>query len=256
MAPSVLNGVFRKKGERMPIHVTVTLDSGSFLPKTDTFCEIGYFECEPTVSDIKIFIDGEEPDDVANPFKLCDASKKCVIEVRHKDKDDHTKTDGIRTSKTFHSQLLHFEHLYGPGTHHAVERNNFDCVIRFDSGHLRASMVKKRDFKEHKKQQDGSFKHDPQDRPKPVGAVSHNVVVSFTLDDNEALDLARDNSTIWTSKKYNPKQRIDIEIAADNSTAEKFFRHSLSDSGKDSYWLPNQGDPPPTCPSPPCPRSS
>ncbi len=238
----------------MPIQVTVTLDSGSFLPKTGTFCEIGYFECEPTVADIKIFIDGEEPDNVPNPFKLCDAGKKCGIEVRHKDKDDHTKTDGIRTSKTFHSQLLHLEQLYGPGNHQPVERNNFDCVIRFDSGHLRASMVKKRDFKEHKTQQDGSFKPDPQDTPKPVGPISHNVVVSFTLDDNEALELARDNSTIWTSKKYNPNQRIEIEIAADNSTAEKFFRHSLSDSGKNSYWLPNQGDPPPTCPVPPCPE--
>ncbi len=238
----------------MPIHVTVTLDSGSFLPKKDTFCEIGYFECEPTVSDIKIFIDGEEPDDVANPFKLCGGSKKCAIEIRHKDKEDNTKTDGVRTSKTFHSQLLHFEHLYGPGNHQPVERNKFDCVIRFDSGHLRASMVKKRDFKEHKKQPDGSFKHDPQDRPKTVKPIAHNMVVYFALADDEALELVRDSAPFWTSKGKTINHRLEIEIAADNSTAEKFFRHALSNGGKNGYWLPNQGDPPPSCPSPPCPE--
>src|SRR5437660_494973 len=98
----------------MPIQVSVTLDSGSFLQKKGSFCEIGYFQCEGAESDIKIFIDGEEPDDLPRPFKLCETpGKKCDIEVRHKDKDDRTKTDGVRTSKSFHSQLLHLENLYG-----------------------------------------------------------------------------------------------------------------------------------------------
>jgi hypothetical protein len=244
--------VSHQKGEKdMPVNVTVTLDSGSFLPMTGTFCEIGYFECEPSVSDLKIFIDGEEPDDVPSPFKLCSAGK-CVIEVRHKDKDDRTNTNGIRTSKTFHSQLLHLEQLYG--NHQPVERLKFDFVIRFDSGHFRASMVKKRAFKEHKKQPDRSYKLDSAINPTAIGPIAHNMVVYFALADDEALELARDGVTFWTSKGKTINDRIEIEIAADNSTAEKFYRHALKDATKDSYLLPNQGDPPPCCPLPPCPE--
>jgi hypothetical protein len=235
----------------MPVHVTVTLDSGSFLPMTGTFCEIGYFECEPTASDIKIFIDGEEPDNIPKPFKLCNSMQKCAIEVRHKDKNDNTKTDGIKTSTTFHSQLLHLERLYGH--HEPVDPKNFDCVIRFASGHFRASMVKKRDFKEHKRQPDGSYKPDPNAPPKPMDSISHNIVVAFTLEDDEALELARDGAAFWTSKGKIIKERVEIEIAADNSTAVKFFRHALKDGAKNGYFLPNQGDPPPSCPEPPCP---
>jgi hypothetical protein len=235
----------------MPVHVTVTLDSGSFLPMTGTFCEIGYFECEPTAPDIMIFIDGEEPNGLPSPFKLCDAGRKCVIEVRHKDKNNNTKTDGIRTSRTFHDRLLHLTRLYN--NHEPVERTNFDCVIRFDSGRFRASMVKKRDFKEHKKQPDGSYKPDPNAPPRPAGLISHNIVVSFTLADDEAFELARDGVPFWSRKANTIKELLEIEIMADNSTAEKFFRHAIRNGAKNSYFLPNQGDPPPSCPEPPCP---
>lgn len=236
----------------MPVQVTVTLDSGSFLQKTGAFCEIGYFECEPTVSDIKIFIDGDQVDDIPSPFKLCVAGRKCSIEVRHKDKNGVTNTNGPRTSKSIDDYLLHLERLY-EGKHQPVERANFDCVIRFDSGHLRASMVKKRDFKEHKKQPDGSYKPDPNVPPKTVGPIAHNLVVHFTLAADEALELARDGNAFWTSKDKIIHERLEIEIAADNFTAAKFFRHALKDAAKDSYFLPNQGDPPPSCPEPPCP---
>lgn len=238
----------------MPVHVTVTLDSGTFLPKNnekDTYYEIGYFECDPAAPDIRIFIDGEEPDDIPSPFKLCDARQKCDIAVRHKDKDDRTKTDGVKISKTFHSQLLCFKRLYGD--HQYVERTNFDCVIRFDSGHFRSSMVKKRDFKEHKRKLDGSYSHDPKYDLKTV-EIAHNMVVYFTLADGEALELARDGKPFWTSKGKTIRERLEIEIAADNSTAEKFFRSALKDDSRESYFLPNQGDPPPSCPMPPCPE--
>lgn len=238
----------------MPIQATIVLDSGSFLPMTNRSCQVGYFQCEESVSDIKIFADGEELTDLPKPFKLCELKDtKCKIQVVHIDKDNHAKTGGITVSKTFHPQLLHFEHLYGHGNHQPVEETKFDCVIRFDTGHFCASMVKKRDFKHHKKQPDGSYKHDPKDKPTTVEPIAHNMVVHFTLDDNEALELVRDTSTIWTSKNYSLRQRLEIEIVADNSTAEKFYRHALRDDKKSGYWLPNQGDPPPVCPMPPCP---
>jgi hypothetical protein len=236
----------------MPINVTVTLDSGSFLPMKGKFCEIGYFGCEQTVSDIKIFIDGEEPNDTPNPFKLCNAGVKSNIEIRHNDAKDNPKTDGIRTARSFHSQLLHFKQLYG--SDEEVERTNFDCVLKFTSGHFRASMVKKRDFKQHNKQTDGSLLRDKTVAPQSFGPIAHNMVVSFTLEDGEALELARDGAPFWTSKGRNIRERLEIEIAADNSTAEKFFRTALKDGNKASYLLPNQGDPPPSCPFPPCPE--
>src|SRR4030095_9086060 len=245
----------------MPIEATIVLDSGTFLPKTDRFCDVGYFQSEDNVSDIKIFVDGEEVD-FPQPFKLCESKeKKCRLHIFHKDGGDIAKPDGITVSRTFHSQLLHLKDLYndepkvaGKDNHQHVEENNFDCVLRFHSGHFCASMVKNRAFKEHKMQSTGLYKHDPKDKPKTL-AVSHNVVIHFTLEDGEALELVRDSSTLWSSKKHAPKRRIEIEIVADNSTAEKFSRHSFSDDKKASYWLPNQGDPPPTCPSPPCPES-
>jgi|GEM_PF-2525642 len=237
----------------MPIPVTIVLDSGSFLPMVDRSCEVGYFQCEESVSDIKIFVDGEELVDLPKPFKLCSpGNPKCKILVVHRDQDGNARTGGITVAETFHTQLLHLKDLYD-GNHQPVEEQKFDSVIHFDSGHFCASMVKSRAFREHRKQPDGSFKPDPNGAPKILGPVSHNVVVHFRLEDGETLELARDGATIWTSSQFSPTQRIDVEIAADNTTAEKFFRHALSDAGKDSYWLPNQGDPPPSCPFPPCP---
>jgi hypothetical protein len=236
----------------MPINVTVTLDSGSFLPMTEKYCEIGYFCCESSVSDIKIFTDGEETDDTPNPFKLCNAGRKSKIEVRHKDINNQTKKDGITPAKSFHSQLLHLNQLYG--SDEAVEPTNFDCILRFDSGHFRASMVKNRDFKSHKKQPDGSLLRDMTVQAKPVGPIAHNMVVSFILEEGEALELARDDVMLWTSKGRKISDRLEIEITADNSTAVKFYRDALKDSNKPSYFLPNQGDPPPSCPFPPCPE--
>jgi hypothetical protein len=55
----------------------------------------------------------------------------------------------------------------------------------------------------------------------------------------------------WSSKDSGAKQRLEIEIVADNTTAEKFFLHTLKEK-RDSYWLPNAGDPPPMCSQPPC----
>jgi len=248
----------------MPINVTVTLDSGSFLPMTEKYCEIGYFVCERSCSDIKIFIDGEEPDGLPDPFKLCDAGARSTIEFRHNDINDGTK-EGIDVGKSFHRQLLHFKELYENNLglerelyeqNLAVERERFDCVLMFRSGHFRASMIKKRDFKTHTVLPNGSLLHDKTIEPRTFGPIAHNMIVSFSLAPGESFELARDNKVFWTSKGKTIKERLEIEVAVDNATAVKFYKEALRDSNKTSYLLPNQGDPPPSCPLPPCPRST
>ena len=230
----------------MPTQATIVLDSGTFLTKEGPHREIGYFQSEDNVSDIRIYADGEEIKNVPDPFKLGTGD----IQVRHLNADGSPKQTGVDISTAFHDQLLHLNALYGD--HQAVERTNFDCIIRFETGQFCASMVKKRLFKEHKKQKDGSYKNDVQDSPREIGPIAHNVAVHYSLEDKEALELTRNGVTFWSSKDYRIKERFEIEVVADNSTAEKFFMHSFKDHGKDSYWMPNQGDPPPTCPAPPC----
>src|SRR4030095_2011968 len=181
----------------MRINVPATRAGEGFLPMTEKYCEIGYFCCESSVSDIKIFTDGEETDDTPNPFKLCNAGRKSKIEVRHKDINNQTKKDGITPAKSFHSQLLHLNQLYG--SDEAGEPANLNCILRFDSGHFRASMVKNLDFKSHKKQPDGSLLRDMTVQAKPVGPIAHNMVVSFILEEGEELCLGGDYVILWTT---------------------------------------------------------
>jgi hypothetical protein len=113
----------------MPKEVTITLDSGCFLPKEGTHCEIGYFQCAGSAPDITVTVDGRKLRN-KKPMKLGKGS--CVVQVHHRDADGKTKTDGITIPVPFHHQLLHLEDLYGSPV--AVEPKNFDCILRFESG--------------------------------------------------------------------------------------------------------------------------
>src|SRR5215216_2918225 len=144
------------------------------------------------------------------------------------------------------------EDLYGKRKPKSVDRKKFDSIIRFESGLFSGSLLKPRYFDEYRKQANGKFAHTEGCRRKLVSKpVAHNVLVQFTLDDGDALELVRDGKVIWSSKDSGAKSRLEIEVIADNTTAEKFFRLALIEK-MDSYWLPNIGDPPPMCPEPPC----
>lgn len=234
----------------MPIQATVILDSGCFLPQPEaskgTYTEIGYFQSSKTVSDIRVIADGNE---VEYPEKM-NLGKQCGIAVRHVKADGSLKQDGVKASPTFHDELLHMIDLYGE--HMPVDRAKFDCIIRFDSGHFFGTMLKPRRFKEHKRQANGKYLHTPDAAVKMITKpIAHNVAVHFKLSKGEALELARDGVVFWSSKDAGARERLDIEIIADNTTAEKFYRIALKGK-RDSYWLPNQGEPPPECSQPPC----
>jgi hypothetical protein len=230
----------------MPVLASIVLDSGCFLDPDGKYCQVGYFACADCSSDIKIFIDGEEVQNLPDPFKL----GKGAIEVRHLDANSSPKAIGVSSSKFLKNQILHLERLYGQDQE--PEHKSFDCVIRFASGHLRPSMLKMRDFKMARRQSDGKYKADPNGKPTPVGPIAHNVVLALTLDDKETLELVRNGTPFWSSADYKVERHIEVEIMADNTTAEKFFCHCLKDQKKQGYWVPNQGDPPPVCPQGGC----
>jgi hypothetical protein len=232
----------------MPIQATVILDSGCFMPgdPDSTSTEVGYFQSSQSAQDIRVIVDGKE-------LKLDDLKslgRNCKVEIRHVKKDGSVYKQGARASKTFHDELLHMRDLYGEDM--PVDPKKFDCVLCFDSGYFCGALVKPRYFKLHRQQADGKFAYSSDDKPKLIRRpIAHNVHVYFKLKPGEAIELARGGEVFWSSTSSDVKDRLEIEIIADNTTAEKFYRHALKGK-RDSYWLPNQGDPPPACSAPPC----
>ncbi|HKP11007.1 MAG TPA: hypothetical protein VJZ91_02815 [Blastocatellia bacterium] len=232
----------------MPVQATVILDSGCMLPgDAGSFStEVGYYKSNESAWDIRVVADGQTyPAD-----ELRSLGDDCLIEVRHIRADGTINQDGALASDTFHGEILHMSQLYGEDA--PVAPGNFDCVIRFDSGLFCGALLKPRQFKLHRQQPDGQFTYSPTDEPKLIEQpIAHNIHVHFKLEDDEELQLVRNNIVFWSSSKINVTDRLEVEIIADNSTAEKFYRLALH-TPRDSYWLPNQGDPPPVCAEFPC----
>jgi hypothetical protein len=232
----------------MPVQATVILDSGCFLPgkEKNSPTEIGYFQSGNSAQDIRIIADGKEL-----PSKdLMSLGEKCQIEIRHVKENGTIYEGGAIASSNFHDQLLHFKELYGEDV--PVDRTKFDCILRFNSGLFCGAMLKPRSFKQYRRETDGKYVYVSNAEPKAIDrAIAHNVHVHFKLDQGETIQLARDGVVFWSSNDSGVSERLEIEIIADNSTAEKFYCDVL-ESSRDSYWLPNQGDPPPACPAPPC----
>jgi hypothetical protein len=235
----------------------IILDSGCFLPLAkpeQTYAEIGYFECAGSSPDFRVVVDNKERrfPKLRKLRQDCDArGSKCQIEVRYKDSDGTTRKDGIKMSAKFHKQLLHLRDLYEEDV--PVAPDNFDCVIRFDSGRFVPADLRRRAFKEHTKRPDGTLALVPKTDPKePRRKIMHDVEVTFTLKKDEAIELSRNDVVFWSSKGLDVKESFEIKIMADTSTTKKYLGSSFKVQ-RDTLWLPNP-DPPPTCPAPPCPE--
>jgi hypothetical protein len=230
----------------MPILATVILDSGCFLPvpeSNSTYTEIGYFGSIKSISDIAVKADGRNINS-----KSINLGKQCEIEVRHVKADGMIKKDGVYGVPGFQDNLLHLEDLYDEKDIPAVYPEKFDCILHFDSGLFAPALVKPHKFKKHIKQAPGIYIVSPDEDTKTIKkGIAHNIYVYFKLEDGDSLQLAIGGKVFWSSEQSGAKERLDIEILADNTTVEKFYRFAL-DEDRDSYWLPNQGDPPPICP--------
>ena len=254
-ATSMLGESAEAKGRKSQIEVTINLDSGIFLPRQEAnpnHAEIGYYQGMEGIHDIIVFVDGEEVDGVEGfqagggaPFKL--GGENCTVEVRHINVDGSIRAEGVTSSRKFHKYIAHMKDLYGE--HIEVDRGKFDSVLRFTSGHFLPSMVKVRAFKEVRREPDGTMTITG--NRKTLGPISHNVLIQFKLARGEELELARNGTVFFSTRSLGAKERVEIEVAADNTTGQKFYSAWFMQE-RDVYWLPNECDPPPNCPRPPC----
>lgn len=238
----------------MPIEVTVVLDSGCFLPSEKNaglkpgryYASIGYFQNPKGLPDIRLLVDGDEFER-ASHIELGDDND--TIEVRHVQKGIINK-EGVSEAKSFHKQLLHLKDLYGD--HVEMDPKKFDCIIRFESGRFMPSMVKGRAFKESKKDTSGRTFATTGKR-KEIPDISHNIIVHYTLEDGDSLELARNGKVFLSSRELGVKKRLEIELPVSNLVGNKFYHDGFKTPRPDNvYWLPNECDPPPSCPNPPC----
>jgi len=219
---------------------SITINGGIFLTqrKEDLgykYWDVGYFECDPAYPDLRIYVDGDELN-VAPPVKL--GAKGGTIDIRL-DKGPKGSQTGVSNSNTFHRDIIQRRTLYNEDI--PVDESKLDSVLRFHFGSFRPSMVKKRFFKQY----DPAGKLvSPQRRD--LGAIAHNVVMQFDLDDGDKLTIANGTKSYFEKLiDGSVRDRLEIDILADDSTALRYFCHCV-DPGRDYYWVPNQGNPPPS----------
>lgn len=216
----------------MGIQVTIILDSGAFMTDEDNqgalYTEVGYF-----TPDIKFYGDGRIVKEL-DPGRLGTSSR--VVDIILK-KPDGSAESGINLSEGFCSHMLRLHKLHGRFVH--VDRDMFDCVFKFNSGHLRCSKVKARDFKEM------NGRTNELSGRKHIPPIAHDVAIHYEIEDGGELVFNSNGKQTWSSKDHpDIKKRFDIEIMADHTTADMYFNQCLKLRGQ-NYWLPNQGDPPP-----------
>lgn len=218
------------------IQATIILDSGSFLTDEEAngkaYSEVGYFTPQ-----ISVYVDGEKKGDI-HPGKIGTGCRE--IKVRKYDASGNEVATGITLSECLLKYLLRLHNVYGHVVH--SDRVKFDCVFHFNSGHFCSSKVKARNFREY-----NGKSHQETGQKKPVGLIAHDIAIHYELGPGETLKLLCDDNQLWSSDEHGAiRKRLDIEILADNSTAEMFYREGLKLLGQ-NYWLPNQGgDPPPS----------
>ncbi|PYP89911.1 MAG: hypothetical protein DMF61_01535 [Blastocatellia bacterium AA13] len=222
----------------MSIQVTLVLDSGAFLTNEATtgftYSEVGYF-----IPHLNVYGDGDLIESVSG-YCLGTGCRK--LNVRHLDPNGTEISKGIRITDSLNKNLLKMHKLHGRIVH--ADREKFDCCFHFNSGIFRCSHVMSRIFKEVH-----GVSHEPTGQVKTISSVAHDVVIEYELKEQESFQiLAPGNGkvdTIWSSLNHSSvSRRFDLEIIAENATSDFYFREMLK-LGRQNYWLPNQGQPPP-----------
>jgi hypothetical protein len=215
--------------------VTISLDSGAFLTDEDekghVYCEIGYFDPKIVVyNDLGMI----------KEIKLDLSKSGQLIEARHIRASGREADEGIHLSDALVKDLLRIHTLYDEKLR-APDTRDFDCIFRFNSGHFRTSMVKTRQFKEIDPQTGA-----PTGKRKSIGPIVNNLIISYDLEQGDALKLINNGKEIWSSANERIiTHQFSIEVVAGQHTAEKFFVKSVKPENRSAYWVPKQGAPPP-----------
>ena len=217
----------------MSIQATIVLDSGIFLRNDKELplssIEVGYFNPR-----IVIYVDGAE----SASFEPEQIGRE--LEVSFDAGDGRARE--IDFSACMFEKMLRFSDLYDGDKPPVMLDDPFETTITLNAGHFRCSGVKERYFYEmHGAKKVGR---------KCFGRMAHDVVIEYDMSDNGVLTLKDGGNFYWSSSQTShAKRRIDIEILAEDCTAEKFYARAFGiDPEKEpdrTYYLPNQGHPPP-----------
>lgn len=216
---------------------TLTLDSGAFLLYEEEAAE-DYSEVGSYLPDLKIFGDGEL---LARIDPKVFGERGSIVAVSQLDAQGLAFGRGVTLAKSFKRSLLHHDALYD-GAPVRIDRQRYHCTFRFTAGHFCGAMIKTRAFKEAR-----GVPPQYTGRRKRVKDIAHDVDVHYVLGSGESLALLLDGETLWSSADHpGVRHRFDLQVMADNATAEMFYRDALVLEPDALYWLPNQGDPPPS----------
>lgn len=212
----------------MSIQATVVLDSGILLLEgveaPYSTINVGYFQPK-----IVIYSDGEQVYE-----HQPQVGKKLDVRLE----GGNTAQNLVAFSNCMSSSLLRLSKLYNGFAKPALRCDCFDTTINFTSGHFRCSGVKERFFYEMREGQKVGRKS--------FGKMAHDIVVEYDLGDEGVLSITDGGDLDWSNRLIStPKRRLDIEILAEDSTAERFFAEAFELDPKGIYYLPNQGHPPP-----------
>ena len=247
-------GRLRREGGRKEIHgvelkrtvimrVTLTLDNGCFLKPARDYREIGCYQRADLVSDLRVYVDGEE---VEHSRLLKLGSGNSLVELRHTTASGEVVRNRLESSN-LDAYLARLDELYAETV--GVDRGSFDAVLRIESGHLRPSIVKARAFMETEKQPDGTMK--PTGTWKELPSVAHEVVVNFELYSGDNWEMISDGKILLSVKDLGARLSVDIHLAADDETGLRIYRDAFSNERR-NYWFPDGCDEGPSGPFPPC----
>lgn len=236
----------------MPIQVKITLDSGTLLEDDESDAAFSYAEVGTFKPKVNIYTDGELVGTISAEELLNRQIevRRATSPERHQDAAERRRDAAVTlASDLIKHHLMRLPELYGETSRAnysdsvPIDIDAFDCIFRLTVGHVRGSLVKDRDFVEVEYETGrptGSRRRLPQ--------IAHNLVVEFELAGGEAFELFDGGRVLWSSRNRALERSLDIEVLADNSTAELFYHAALNLPAGQNYWLPNFGDPPPSSP--------
>lgn len=230
----------------MSIPVKIILDSGALLEDDEIASTFAYVEIGTFKPTINIYSDGK----MLGSIKVEDLSGH-QIEVRHTRSEAQSfkseygnKASGVTlASDLLELYLMRLPELYRGYSQVPIYIGAYDCIFRFFSGHIRSSMVKDRDFVEVNYET-----RELTGRRERLRQIAHDLVVEVEMEDGDSFELLDGGRVLWSSKERVIRNSLEIEVLADNSTAELFYHTALKLEEGQTYWLPNEGDPPPYSP--------